>query len=377
MHTTSTPASGGQPGGQTAGAGAENADALVTSAEIAGMASPPVTEQTVANWRRRFANFPTPEQTLSGQPQRWRASSIRKWLEETQNERAPKVISFINLKGGVAKTTTSVAVAEILANTHGKWVLFIDLDPQTNASINLTGEQKWKECNDSGRTLAQLYRDKLRPDEAAKFSIDDAIVQRVSTINGGISKLHLLPSSIDLIEIQEKLPFVAAQGNFETNPIEILHRALLPVIDCYDYVIIDCPPSLGIVTKNGLRFSTHYIIPTIPDILSTWGIFQIVTSIGRFEESIKRRITPLGIVATKVRKINLHNNMIDDLKNGRLFPDNSVPQPPFFEAHIKENAVTAGGADADPHITTFNKKYGANAGAMESLTKEIIQRCTQ
>ncbi|MCW5553329.1 MAG: AAA family ATPase [Verrucomicrobiae bacterium] len=66
------------------------------------------------------------------------------------------------------------------------------------------------------------------------------------------------------------------------NPQDILRRALTPVIDRYDFVIIDCPPSLGIVTKNGLRFSTHYVIPTIPDIVSTWGIFQIVNSVSVF-----------------------------------------------------------------------------------------------
>ena len=58
----------------------------------------------------------------------------------------------------------------------------------------------------------------------------------------------------------------------------------MPVIDRYDYVIIDCPPSLGVVTKNGLRFSTGYIIPTIPDIVSTWGIFQIVATVHAFAE---------------------------------------------------------------------------------------------
>jgi chromosome partitioning protein len=368
MNQTVTPA--------TSGHNVDAGDTFVTASQIAGMASPPVTEQTVANWQRRFADFPKPEQPPPNQPV-WRSSAVRQWLINTQNERAPKVISFINLKGGVAKTTTSVAVAEMLSDIHGKCVLFIDLDPQTNASINLFGEQKWKECNDSGRTLAQLFRDKLQPDQGPLFSIENAIAKGVSTINGGISKLHLLPSSIEFIEIQEKLPFVAAQGNYETNPIEILHRALLPVIDRYDYVIIDCPPSLGVVTKNGLRFSTHYVIPAIPDILSTWGIFQIVDSINRFERAVNHAIKPLGIIATKVRSINLHRSMIDDLKNGRLFSGKGVEQPSLFEAQIKENAATAAGADADLELDTFKKKYDANTDAFESLAKEIIQRCQQ
>ena len=75
---------------------------------------------------------------------------------------APSSISFINLKGGVAKTTTSVAVAEILAKEFRKQVLFVDLDPQTNATINLIGEEEWKR-NAAGLTLAQLFKDKSIP----------------------------------------------------------------------------------------------------------------------------------------------------------------------------------------------------------------------
>jgi chromosome partitioning protein len=123
-------------------------------------------------------------------------------------------LSFINLKGGVAKTTTSVAVAEILAGDFRKHVLFIDLDPQTNATINLIGEQEWQKRDLDGRTLAQLFKDKLRPEVPAKFDVEQAIIHGVSKVDGGIARLDLLPSSIEFIDIQEKLPFVAMQGNY-------------------------------------------------------------------------------------------------------------------------------------------------------------------
>jgi cellulose biosynthesis protein BcsQ len=110
------------------------------------------------------------------------------------------------------------------------------------------------------------------------------------------------------------------QGNYDNNPQDILRRTLQPVLDRYDFVIIDCPPSLGIVTKNGLKFSTHYVIPTIPDIVSTWGIFQIVSNVAAFSESINRLIKPLGIVATKVQgTIDLHARVMRDLRENRLF----------------------------------------------------------
>lgn len=353
-----------------------NTPNLVGISEIAEMATPPVTKQAVSNWRKRFDDFPQPVQILQAGPV-WDQETMAEWLKAKAGHRT-NVISFINLKGGVAKTTTSVAVAEILAKDFRKHVLFIDLDPQTNATINLIGEDEWGERNADGRTLAQLFKDKLRPETEPEFDIEASIVKSVSTIDNGISRLDLLPSSIEFIEIQEKLPFVAMQGNYDNNPQDILRKALAPVIDRYDYVIIDCPPSLGIVTKNGLRFSTHYIIPAIPDIVSTWGIFQIVSSISSFGESVNRVIKALGIVATKVQgNIDLHTRVMRELAAGRLFEgkDTELKQPPLFENIIKQNANTARGADADARLNTFNKKYGPTYEPHALLTKEIITRC--
>ncbi len=353
---------------------------LVGISEIAAMATPPVTKQAVSNWRLRYDDFPKPAQTLQSGPV-WDSEVIAEWLQAKAGH-LPVVISFINLKGGVAKTTTSVAVAEILAKTFRKNVLFIDLDPQTNATINLIGEDEWLKRNSDGRTLAQLFRDKLRPDAPQIFDLDKAIVQRgVSKVDGGISRLSLLPSSIDFIEIQEELPFVAMKGNFNTNPQDILRRTLVPVIDRYDFVIIDCPPSLGIVTKNGLRFSTHYIIPTIPDIVSTWGIFQIVSSISAFAEDVNRTIRPLGIVATKVNGHNtLHERVRKSLQEGRLFAgkDTDLKQPPLFMNYVKEATDMARGADFTANIVTLKHKYGAtNTDPLIGLTKEILEKCHQ
>jgi chromosome partitioning protein len=347
---------------------------LVGISEIAELAG--VTKQAVANWRQRFDHFPRPVETLQAGPV-WDFEIIEEWLKAKDGYQT-KVISFINLKGGVAKTTTAVAVAEILAKDFRKHVLFIDLDPQTNATINLIGEEEWGKRDRDGRTLAQLFKDKLRPDAKPTFDIEESIVRGVSTIDNGIARLDLLPSSIEFIDIQEKLPFVAMQGNYENNPQDILRSALSQVIDRYDFVIIDCPPSLGIVTKNGLRFSTHYVIPAIPDIVSTWGIFQIVASIDAFANNINRPIRPLGIVATKVQgNIDLHTRVMNQLGEGRLFEgkETDLTQPPLFGALIKQNAHTTRGADADAGLNTFRKKYGPNYEPHVNLTKEIMKRC--
>jgi len=349
---------------------------LVGISEIAEMANPPVTKQAVSNWRVRYDDFPRPVESLQSGPV-WDAEVIKAWLNAKAGH-APVVISFINLKGGVAKTTTSVAVAEILAKEFRKHVLFIDLDPQTNATINLIKEEEWQKRDADGRTLVQLFRDKLRPDDKPVFEIEKAVIRGASTIDGGISRLDLLPSSIQFIEVQEKLPFIAMQGNYNNNPQDILRQALQPVLDRYDFVIIDCPPSLGIVTKNGLKISTHYVIPTIPDIVSTWGIFQSVSNIATFSESINRLIKPLGIVATKVQgTIDLHARVMRDLRENRLFDgkDTDLKQPPLFQNQIKQNANTARGADSEANLTTFRQKYGPNYEEFYGLTKEILEKC--
>jgi len=345
---------------------------LVGISEIADMAG--VTRQAVTNWRKRFDDFPKPSQTLQSGPV-WNREEAELWLK--QKDGRTHVISFINLKGGVGKTTTAVAVAEFLAKEHRKHVLFIDLDPQTNATINLIREEDWKKLDDEGRTLAQLFEDKVNPNQPPKFDIEKSIVRQVSTIDGGIARLELLASSIKFIELQEKLPLIATYGNYNQSPLDVLRSALLPVIDRYDFVIIDCPPSLGPVTRNGLKISTHYVIPTIPDIVSTWGVFQIVDNIERFANELGRPLKPLGIVATKVQSNDLHNRIIRDLEKGMLFKGKKteLQQPPLFKNVIKQNVDTARGADAEANLRTFNYKYKTNTDAFRGLTREILERC--
>lgn len=347
---------------------------LLGIAEIAEQAD--VSKQVVGNWRHRYDHFPRPIKTLQSGPV-WDCEIVMEWVNNFKGE-AIHVISFINLKGGVAKTTAAIAVAEILAHEDRKHVLFIDLDPQTNASVSLISEEKWVEMDQAGHTVAQLFADRLNEHETPKFDIEKSIARHVSTINDGIARLDLLPSSISLIEIQDKIPMIALSGNFMANPLEILKIALRPILDRYDYVIIDCPPSLGTVTKNGLRISTGYVIPTIPDILSTWGIYQIVDNIQRFANDIGKSIPALGIIATKVQANNLHKRVIEDLQEqrlGRFAGSDSLTQPPLFKSHINQTVVVARGVDVDADIRTFKGKYGSAYMPLRNLTQEIKELC--
>ena len=277
------------------------------------------------------------------------------------------VISTINLKGGVGKTTTTVAMAEILSAEFGKRVLVVDLDPQTNATVMLIGDQRWGELNEEGRTLAQLFKDAL-VDESSdrKFDLNSTLVRGVSNVDA-VRTVDLLPSSIDLIDVQDRLASMSPGRYYSNVPTDILRRAILPIIDDYDYVLIDCPPHLGIITFNGLRISTGFIIPTIPDVLSTYGIPQIITRVKDFSTNIGEEIEVMGIAITKFRaQSGLHKNTVRRWRRGTTH---------VFESVIPERQDIAASAEF-VELSTVRQKYGYR-GEFESykkLTSEIMVR---
>ena len=168
------------------------------------------------------------------------------------------VISTINLKGGVGKTQMTVALGEFLTIQHDKKVLLIDLDPQTNATVSLIDQKLWRTKDQNGETLLQLFKDKL--EKTSLFNIKQAIVKKVSNVGGGIKNLDLLPSSLGLIDIQDSLPLISAGRFYVSSPVTILREAIAPVLDHYNFVLIDCPPNLGIITLNGIYISDYYLM---------------------------------------------------------------------------------------------------------------------
>lgn len=278
------------------------------------------------------------------------------------------VISFINLKGGVAKTTSAVATAQMLAAEFGKRVLLIDLDPQTNATAMLIGDEGWRKLNDEGQTIAQLFRDALNSG-GKTFDLSRAIQKRVGKVTD-VKHLDLLPSSLDLIDVQDDLSSMNRGRFHAASPIEVLKRALRPMLEsnAYDFVLIDCPPSLGLVTLNGLAISDYYIVPTIPDYLSTYGIKQIVDRVREFAETIGKTITPLGIVATKYRmQSSVHNAQLNILKR--------YTEAPLFDTVIPENNDVAQAAEFKP-VSTMRQKWGYRGqfDIYRAFTKEVLDR---
>jgi len=276
-----------------------------------------------------------------------------------------RVISLINLKGGVAKTTTTVALAETLAARFGKRTLVIDLDPQTNATVMLVGETRWKQLNEKGWTLATLFKDALEPQDK-RFNLEKTLQKRVSDVQGA-EKVDLLPSSIDLIDIQDRLASAPTGQFYSVTPIDLLRLAVKSKLDDYDVVLVDCPPNLGIITLNGLRISEGYIIPTVPDILSTYGIPQIIQRVRNFSREIAEEVTPIGIVITKFQaNSTTHVNVSSNLRKEN--------DPPVFQTVIRQADQIAAAAEFQSGRRTLKQKYGYGdlAERYVDLAKELL-----
>lgn len=282
-----------------------------------------------------------------------------------------KVISTINLKGGVGKTTITVALAEFLAQEENRKVLLIDLDPQTNATVSLIGDNEWKKKNEEGKTLYHLF-------PFGQYwklpNIRDFIIKGVSTIAGGIDNLHLLPSSIDLIQLQDELPPFKQGGFYMDQVVSVLNNAILKHLDEYDIVLIDCPPNLSTLTLNGLYISDYYLIPVIPDILSTYGIPQILDRVKDFKKNSKspKKIEDIGIIISMYRSATkLHNETIERLKDKSL----NGEYPRIFKTIIPLAIKTAESADFELSPNTLKQKYGGGQAYENylTLTKEFLE----
>jgi len=344
---------------------------IVGLAEIAHLAG--VTPAAVSNWRMRFADFPTPVASLRAGPV-FDVVQVRRWLRQHKGMRMAHVISFINLKGGVGKTTTCVGIAEMLASSyeHGQNVLVIDLDPQTNATVMVIGEERWKEANARGHTLATMFADAIAEDPSRRtFDLDATLIRDASGVVDSYGapargRLDLIPSSLELIDLQERLAGMTS-GRFYSNvPTDILRRAISPVIDEYDWVLIDCPPSMSIITLNGLRISDGFVIPTIPDLLSTYGIPQIRNRAGAFAENIGETIEPLGVIISKYREqSSLHQEQLKRLRANDA-------ELHVFKTVIPERNTTAMAVE-HARRQTFRQRYGydGNYGVYDSLAKEL------
>ena len=201
------------------------------------------------------------------------------------------VISTVNMKGGVGKTTLTVNIATCLAKHHQKRVLVLDLDSQISATLSLMPPQEFSKVRRTRRTLSYLIDKIVRPNIRRKYDTPDLIQSQIC----GISGLELLAGDIELYDeylVSKKLhqeavsnsdqDFNQAWDNFEAS---LIQKIIAPVIDDYDFIIMDCAPGYNLLTRSGIAASDFYILPARPEPLSLIGIQLLEKRINRLKKN--------------------------------------------------------------------------------------------
>lgn len=215
---------------------------------------------------------------------------------------------------------------------------------QTNATLALIGEDRWARADEEGQTLAHLFLDLLHG--TRRFDAGTAIVKGASNLNrvppeviaqlpsgSRYGRVDVLPSSIRLIDVQDRMQDISARTHYSVSPMDVVRQRLAPLFGQYDYVLIDCPPNLGFITQNGLEVSDHYLIPTIPDRLSTYGIGQIAARVGELRRARHLKLRCLGVVITKYQGTSTqHRQGLARLPGDlhRAFADTGEDAPPIL-----------------------------------------------
>ena len=198
-----------------------------------------------------------------------------------------KIVAFLNQKGGVGKTTTCVNMAGYLAQM-GKKVLILDIDPQGNASSNLGIEKDSK------------------PKTIYNVIVDDNTIDEV-IVPTKLENLDLIPSDVDLAGAEIEL----VQMN---NREKVVRNILKKVVNNYDYICIDCPPSLGLITVNALTACDSVLIPIQCEYFALEGLSQLMYTIKLVKKHLNENIDVEGVVLTmKDNRSNLGQSVAQDI----------------------------------------------------------------
>lgn len=250
-----------------------------------------------------------------------------------------QIISVVNQKGGVGKTTTTVSLAAFIGKKRKK-VLMIDLDPQGNATSGLGIDKS--EIENS--TYDVMVND---------VPISEAIVE------SSANNVDICPTNINLAGAEVEL--VGAMSREQ-----ILKNAIEEVADNYDYIFIDCPPSLGILTINALTASNNLIIPIQGEYYALEGLSQLVDTVNKVKKKLNKNINILGVVLTMFdKRTQLTRQVKDEVEN--YFGDK------VFKTLIPRNVRLAEAPSHGLAISDYdpNSKGGK---AYESLASELLKR---
>ena len=173
-----------------------------------------------------------------------------------------QVVSLINMKGGVGKTTLAVNLAAHMAHDAGLKVLLIDADPQTNATLSLMSPRKWEKWTNENGSMADVFEI-----ESVIRNNEDFLKLKKCIIRGVVPEIP----SFDLLPGHLKLTFIDLELASRAGRERILNRKLAKIKDDYDVVLIDCPPNLQAATQNALYASDWYLAPPKRTFYRPWG----------------------------------------------------------------------------------------------------------
>ncbi len=255
-----------------------------------------------------------------------------------------RMIAVANQKGGVGKTTTSINLSACLAE-KGKKVLLIDMDSQGNTTSGLGLEK-----NELDKTIYEVLRDEI--------PVEDAIVE----IEDCFGNLFLIPSNRNLAGAEIEL--ITAE-----NMQYILKDKLAPIRDQYDFIILDCPPALGMLTVNAMTASDSVLVPIQCEFYALDGLTQLIYTINLIQKNLNPSLIIEGVVFTMYdARTNLSLQVVENVK------DNLNQN--IYKTIIPRNVRLAEAPSHGLPINLYDKK-SSGAEAYHLLADEVIENVSR
>ena len=255
-----------------------------------------------------------------------------------------KVIAITNQKGGVGKTTTTFNLGVALAK-QGKRVLVVDVDPQSN----LTTYAGWYDENELKYTLTDLMVQSMNDDE---IKIKESILHHKENVD-------LIPSNLSLSALENSLTYAMSREY-------TLRNCLSSIKDDYDYILLDCQPSLGMLTINALASANSVIIPVQSEYFALRGMTDLFKIINKVRRQINPTLKIEGALLTLVdSRANLPKEIATQLK------DNYGSILKLFNTQIPRAVKTAESTSSGGSVFTYDKS-GTVANAYSSFAKEVL-----